>query len=69
MTRLLEAGACPRDQDRDGWTPLHYATWGGGGMGCIKALLEAGASPDIQNPVIGMASLHFAASKGHEGSV
>ena len=38
-------------------------------MGCIKALLEAGASPDIQNPVIGMASLHFAARKGHEGSV
>ena len=43
ISAAIKAGASVNDRDRDGWTPLMYAT-GNSNSDVITALLKAGAS-------------------------
>jgi ankyrin repeat protein len=59
---LLEKGADPTAQDKDGKTPLHFASeWGN--VEDIQMLLERGADPTTQDKD-GKTPLHSASEKG-----
>jgi ankyrin repeat protein len=60
---LLERGADPTAQDKDGKTPLHSASQRGNVEG-IRMLLEKGADPTAQDKD-GKTPLHFASQEGN----
>jgi len=60
---VVDCGANPNIQDKDGYTPLHYAAWKGH-LKVVELLLEHGANPNIQDKD-GYTPLHYAAWKGH----
>ena len=67
MTRCLQMGAAPDARDKDGKSPLHFAT-DNGSAEAVTALLDAGADLDAR-AVNGMTPLHFAAENGHAEAV
>jgi ankyrin repeat protein len=64
---LLEGGADPSMQDKDGWMALHHAAFGGYNA-VVKTLLEGGADPSLQDND-GRTALHPAAFRGHHAMV
>ena len=64
---MLEKGADPNVQDREGGRPLYWAAKIGH-EGIVKLLLERGANPDMKNNN-GFTPLHWAAQYKHEGIV
>jgi len=62
---LLEAGADPALTLQHGETVLHYAA-GGTDPAYLQALLDAGANPDIRNPLTGRTPIFDAIWYGRE---
>ncbi|KAJ8320852.1 hypothetical protein KUTeg_002439 [Tegillarca granosa] len=60
---FLKQGYTYVEQDPQGWTPMHWASWHNNGE-VIKVLLEHGCSPNIVNNS-GDSPLHIAARYGH----
>ena len=62
---LIQTGQCdPKQVDKDGWTPLYWASVGGH-VGVVKCLIETGHCDPKQVGKDGRASLHCASSGGH----
>jgi ankyrin repeat protein len=55
-------------RDRDGWTILHWAAFGGQ-VTIVELLLNRGANPDTRDRHPGRTALHWAAEEGHEATV
>ena len=60
---VVGCGVDPNVQDKDGYTPLHYAAWKGHHK-VVELLLEHGANPNIQKHD-GETPLHLAVWEGH----
>jgi ankyrin repeat protein len=45
---LLRDGSDPNQQDREGWTALHFAAQAYSAR-CVEALLSGGATPDVRD--------------------
>ena len=61
---LLERGAKPNMPDKDGWTPLYWATQHAN-REVMQVLIERGADPDLGNSS-GWTPLHWAAFHGNK---
>lgn len=68
VKKLLQARANIDDTDQYGWTALHHACSGSGNIECIRELLTAGISTDIQNNSK-QTALHIACNKQKEDYV
>ena len=62
VTRCLQMGAAPDARDKDGKSPLHFAT-DNGSAEAVTALLDAGADLDLWDRS-GFTPLHRAAAQG-----
>ena len=62
VTRCLQMGAAPDARDKDGKSPLHFAT-DNGSAEAVTALLDAGADLDVWDRS-GFTPLHRAAAQG-----
>jgi ankyrin repeat protein len=63
IEKLLQDGADPRLQDKNGYTPLHHASLSGNGS-IISTLMDHGANDRIPNNT-GELALHLAARSGN----
>jgi len=63
MQFLVEHGADPTVQDKDGWTPLHLASQNGH-IGVVQFHVEHGADPTAQDKDR-WTPLHSASKNGH----
>jgi ankyrin repeat protein len=55
-------------RDRNGWTSLHWAAFGGQ-VATVELLLHRKANPDTKDANLGRTALHWAAKGGHEATV
>ncbi|MDN5247702.1 MAG: ankyrin repeat domain-containing protein [Wolbachia endosymbiont of Tyrophagus putrescentiae] len=65
---LIDAGADPNIQDKDGLTPVHYCASNPGSYEVLKVFLEKNARVDIQDDQ-GNTPLHYAAHYGYKGQI
>ncbi|KAH8692296.1 ankyrin repeat-containing domain protein [Talaromyces proteolyticus] len=63
LIQLLEQGAEPDGINKNGWTPLHAASYNGN-TSAVDILIQNGASVEAQTPETGYRPLHKAAERG-----
>src|SRR6266852_3270153 len=67
VKKILQRGADPNHQDKDGDAAVHGAAWLGS-ADILSTLLDAGANPDVKNKLGGTAMM-WAASYGQDEAV
>jgi ankyrin repeat protein len=62
VQELIQSGASPNEKDRNGWTPLHYASMNGY-IEVVRELIRCGADVNEKN-IYRQTPLHLASMRG-----